>query len=65
MMTTKMNALAAFLVASAISASGSGVSAREPGTTRFGVDQPSEETGKTVRSDNDIVSSGHRVNESK
>jgi hypothetical protein len=64
-MTTKMNALAAFLVASAISAAGSGVSAREPGTTRFDANQSSEETGQLASNDKDIVAGGYRVNASK
>jgi hypothetical protein len=65
MMTTKMNALTAFLVATAISAAGNGASAREPGTTRFDAEQSSEETGQTVSKDNDIVTGNYRVNAGK
>jgi hypothetical protein len=64
-MTTKMNALTAFLVASAISAAGSGVSAREPSTTGVDANQSSEEIGQLGSNDNDIVAGGHRLNASK
>jgi hypothetical protein len=60
MMTTRMNALAAFLVASAISAAGSGASAREPGTTRIDANQSSEENAQFERNDNDIVAGSYR-----
>jgi hypothetical protein len=62
MMKTTMNAIAAFLLASAISAASSGVSAREPGVTRLDADQSSEETGQFVSSESEIVADVHRVN---